>query len=109
MIKSLGLKFDYLPIERKCDELHPKRTAKVLLNNTEIGFIGALHPKYAKDNDLNDTYVAEIRLKEILEYEKPITKYSQISKVPNVERDIAIVLDKEVLAGDVINTILKVD
>ena len=109
LIKSLGLKFDYLPIERKCDELHPKRTAKVLLNNTEIGFIGALHPKYAKDNDLNDTYVAEIRLKEILEYEKPITKYSQISKVPNVERDIAIVLDKEVLAGDVINTILKVD
>ena len=55
-----------------------------------VRFIGALHPAFAKANDLDEVYVAEIKLGLIYDKKQTEFKFSPISKVPSVERDIAM-------------------
>ena len=106
---SLGIEFEYRPLDKEIQQMHPKRTATILANGTIIGFVGELHPKYAKDNSLEDIYVAEIKVEKLLNINKETPVFSQITKVPSVERDIAIVIAKDILAADIINVIKKTD
>ncbi|MFA7436164.1 MAG: phenylalanine--tRNA ligase subunit beta [Bacilli bacterium] len=105
LFNKLNIEVKYIPLSTNSSELHPKRSAELYLDNEYIGFIGALHPKYASSNDLDDVYVCEINLVKIYEYNQRVIKYTPISKVPTVERDIAIVVSKDILAGDIIATI----
>ena len=60
-------------------------------------------------DDLKDVYIAEIKIKDILNIEVKTKIYEQISKVPSVERDIALTFKRDVLASDIIATIKSVD
>lgn len=105
LFNKLGVNVKYVPLNVEASELHPKRTALLYLNNEYIGYLGAIHPKYAKGNDLDEVYVAEIKLDSIYNYKHSEFKFQQISKVPSVERDIAVVVKKDVLTGDLIDSI----
>ena len=65
--KEINVEFTYKPLDREFKEMHPTRTAIIMFNNKEVGYIGEIHPKYAKEHDLKDVYVAEIKIKDILE------------------------------------------
>ena len=91
------------------DEMHPLRTAKLTYNNKVVGFIGMLHPKYAQVNSLQNVYVAEVNIHDLIRDEKEIKHYVPVSKVPSVERDLAIVVKKDISSGDLVNTIYNVD
>ena len=104
---KFDLKLDYMPINKEIPELHPKRSASVYYNGEDIGFVGQLHPKYAKDNGLDEVYVYELKLDWLLNYVEPIRKYTPINKLPSVERDLALVVKKEVLAKDIVASIRK--
>ena len=106
---ALNVEFEFKTLDREFKEMHPLRTAVILHNGKEVGYVGELHPKYAKENDLKDVYLAEVKINEILDIELPTKIYSQISKVPSVERDIAIVINKDVPANNIINTIIPVN
>ncbi|KAB2338779.1 phenylalanine--tRNA ligase subunit beta [Cytobacillus depressus] len=82
------------------DGLHPGRTAEILLNGAEIGFIGQTHPTVEKEYDLKDTYVFELSLKAILEAEIAPLHYQAIPRYPSITRDIALVVNKETAAGE---------
>lgn len=106
---NLKISFEYQPIDQAMAEMHPKRTAVIFSKGQKVGFIGELHPKYAKENNLEDVYVAEIKIEKLLKANKEEIIFKPITKVPSVERDIAIVVGKDVLAEDIINTIKKTD
>ena len=107
LFAKFDLKLEYKPIDKEVTELHPKRSATVLYNGEPIGFIGQLHPKYARDNGLDETYVYELKIDWLLDYVEPIRKYTPINKLPSVERDLALVVKKNVLASDIIASIRK--
>ena len=109
LFNKLRLDVKYLPFEDAPKELHPKRTAKIIVENKLVGLIGALHPKYAKDNNLEDTYVFELNLDKILENTKPVISFKHISKVPSVERDLALVMDMNQSIGEILDAIKKSD
>ncbi|MBM7644768.1 phenylalanyl-tRNA synthetase beta chain [Scopulibacillus daqui] len=88
----------FTPAER--DLLHPGRTADISLNGSAIGYLGQLHPSVQKEKDLNDTYVFEINLQALLEENVPETTYRDLPRYPSVTRDIALVVDESVQAGD---------
>ncbi len=45
----------------------PQRTAKIIVNNTEIGFVGEVHPRILYDKGIeNPVVIAEINIKQIL-------------------------------------------
>jgi len=77
-------------------QLHPGRTAKILLNDEVIGFVGQVHPNLAKTYDLAETYVAEINLEAINDYQKQARIFAPISKFPVVTRDIALLVDEKI-------------
>ncbi len=106
---SLNTKFDFVKCEKECDEMHPNRTASVLWNGNVIGYVGQIHPKYALENDLENVYVFELLIDELLNESEVINRYTPINKLPNVERDIALVMKKDVPSSDVIACILKSD
>ena len=105
---KLDVKFEYEMLD-EVKEMHPLRTAKIIYNNKKVGFIGMLHPKFAQTNDLQNVYVCEVNLKDILGKEDETKIYTPVSKVPAVERDLAIVLPKGVPAGKLVDEIKKVD
>ena len=106
---TIGVKFTYLPIDKEVKEMHPLRTAKIMWNEKTVGYVGELHPKYAQDKELKGVYVAEIDVHEILGVVEATKQYTPITKVPSVERDLALVCKKDVLAYDIIKTIKDVD
>lgn len=77
------------------DRMHPGRTAAVLLNGQEIGFVGQIHPSVQKDLDLKDTLVFELSLSAILAAATEPLTFEAIPRYPSITRDIALVVDKE--------------
>ena len=108
LFNTLKMEVTFVPLTEKCAELHPGRSAMIYLNNQYIGFLGEIHPKFAKENDLDDVYVCEIKLSPIYNYQRKEFKFNPIPKVPSVERDIAIVVDRSILASDIVNAIKEV-
>lgn len=75
--------------------LHPGKTAALLLKGEQVGIIGALHPQVMADNDLSgEIYLFEVSLQSLLQGILP--SYGKISKFPEVQRDLAIIVDKSV-------------
>lgn len=109
LFTKLRIHVKYIPLDEDIKELHPKRTAKIIYNNQIIGFVGELHPKYAKDNNLEEVYVFEICLDTITSTSLDVKSFTPISKVPSVERDLALVMDIHQPIGEIIEAIQKSD
>ncbi|MBY0146635.1 phenylalanine--tRNA ligase subunit beta [Neobacillus niacini] len=107
LFAKLGLTESVTYVQAKVDNMHPGRTAEIHLNGERIGFVGQVHPTMQKELDLKDTYVFELSLKAILEEATAPLRYLGIPRFPSITRDIALVVDKETVAGvlkDIIQT-----
>ncbi|TDM10639.1 phenylalanine--tRNA ligase subunit beta [Macrococcus lamae] len=89
-------------------ELHPGRSANVLMNGEVVGVIGQLHPIVERAQDLKATYVFELNLQRILE-EPSAVKYHMIPKFPGISRDIALEVDRSRSTGELIEVIMNTD
>lgn len=82
--------------------LHDGQTAEVRLGEQVIGVMGRLHPNAAKQLDLPDqTFVAELDLTAIAD--RSIPDYQDISRFPEVRRDLALIVKAETSASDVLD------
>ena len=88
----------YAPAKR--EGMHPGRTADILLDGEVIGFIGQLHPETQKQLDVKDTFVFELSLVKVFGADVEETYYSAIPRFPSMTRDMAVVVAKEVKAGE---------
>ncbi|MFM4702490.1 phenylalanine--tRNA ligase subunit beta [Aeromonas bivalvium] len=87
--------------------LHPGQTALVLRNGEPIGHIGVIHPNLEKKLGLKTRAVLfELELNKLVPAKVPLA--AEISRFPANRRDIALVVDRQVLAGDVLAVIKKV-
>lgn len=83
--------------------LHPGQSAAIMLDDKEIGFIGTVHPKVVQQLGLSGKpIVFEIEWAAIAEREVPSAK--EISRFPANKRDIAVVVDDAIPAGEVLET-----
>lgn len=85
--------------------MHPGRTAKILVDDKMIGFVGELHPRYAHEHSCDKTYVFELNLDEIYNSISSSFKYQSICKFPSVSRDLAIVVNKNVTCQQICDVI----
>lgn len=86
-------------------EMHPKRTAGIYIGDTLIGFVGQVHPSIAKEFKIKPTYVFELDLQLIIDLPKNEQSYKVISKFPNITRDVAILIDKDVSYDEIVTII----
>ena len=95
---SLVIDKDKMP-----DELHPGQSALISLNGDMIGCIGRVHPSLEKDG----VYVLEIDLDKLLSKKVGKMKYKEVSKFPAVNKDLAVVVDKDVTSEEIAKVIKK--
>ncbi|NUK30691.1 phenylalanine--tRNA ligase subunit beta [Parageobacillus sp. VR-IP] len=107
LFELLGLtnRIEYKQAKR--EHMHPGRTADILLDGKTIGFVGQLHPVVQKEYDLKETYVFELALTDLLNAEVEDIRYSPIPRFPSITRDIALVVDENVIAGELQKTIIE--
>ena len=78
-------------------EMHPGQSAYINVNGTNVGIIGKLHPNVTKE----DVYVFEINLDELFQKKVGKMKYKEISKFPSIKKDVAFVVDKNIVSKDI--------
>lgn len=80
--------------------LHPGQTAVIERDGESIGVLGLLHPQAQKALGIGpDVYLFELEVAKLLH--KPIPRAVNLSKFPEVRRDIAIIVDNQVSAREI--------
>ncbi len=80
--------------------LHPGQSADILSDGRVVGRIGALHPELEQSLGLKETaYLAEIEFSAIEAGKLP--KFQELSKFPEVRRDLAILVDVSVAWSEI--------
>ncbi|AZF27599.1 phenylalanine--tRNA ligase subunit beta [Pseudomonas sp. R2-60-08W] len=94
--------FTFLP--GKHPALHPGQTARIEREGRLVGFVGAIHPELSKTLGLDrPVFVFELVLAEVASGKMP--KFSELSRFPEVRRDLALIADREVAATAVLDVI----
>ena len=83
-------------------EFHPGQSAVISVNNDIVGAIGKVHPELAKD-----VYVLEINLDKLLDKKVAKMKFKEISKFPSVNKDLSLVVNKNVESQELAKQIKK--
>lgn len=83
-------------------EFHPYQTAEINVNGDSVGIVGKIHPSICKEQ----VFVMEINLDKLLDKKVGKLKYKEISKFPNVKKDVAFVMEKNMPSKEV-ETVIK--
>ncbi len=103
LLDYLGFAGRYHFVKTEVDSMHPKRSAKIYLDDTFLGVIGEVHPSLCKE----EIYVCEISLNKLMQEIKPL-KYVAASIYPEIVKDVAFVVDKNLPVEEIMTEIRKV-
>ena len=109
VFERLGLDEKVTYRKSTLEGMHPGRFAEVYLGEKRIGFIGEVHPRVADKLGLNTTYVFEINLDEVISESKVKPKYEEVTKYPEITRDIAMLVDVKDEYQNIYNVIESVN
>lgn len=103
LLNYLGFKnrYSFSPTEIK--GLHPNISATILLDRKPIGVIGRVHPSIKKD----DVYVAELSMTKLYELNIKALKYKEASKYPEIAKDVAFIVKKDISAASLMEEIKR--
>jgi len=86
--------------------LHPGQAARIWHGDQPIGWLGALHPVASKTLDLTyPAFVFELNANSALISQ--VTEYNEISKLPSVRRDLALLVDESIAYGAIESVVLE--
>jgi phenylalanyl-tRNA synthetase beta chain len=100
-----SVKVDY----ESCDHeaLHPARAAKIYVGKELIGLMGEAHPIVVQELKLNrKLYLCELDLSKIIK-RLPVV-FKEFSIYPRVDRDISIIVDKDVSWSEIKQEIVDI-
>jgi phenylalanyl-tRNA synthetase beta chain len=84
--------------------LQPGQSAAIVRGGHEIGIIGKLHPRVAKNLDLKrDAYVFELDALQALISKAPIAQ--PVSRFPVIRRDIAVIVREDISGDDLVQAV----
>ena len=79
---------------------HPGRSARILLGDRPVGFVGELHPRAAASLDIEGRVaVAELELEPLRAAATRAFRLVEVPRFPPVRRDLAFVVEDDVPAG----------
>ena len=86
--------------------LHPGRSARVVLDGAQIGWLGELHPRLQRKYELPAPLVLfELDTEPLLARNLP--RYAEVSKFPPVRRDLAYVFDEKFPAQSIVDSLMR--
>ena len=88
--------------------LHPGRQANIIYDGTVVGYLGEVHPDVADIYGIGErAYIAVIDMPEIAARATFDRKYEGIAKFPAVNRDLSMVVPKNIMVGQIEEVIEK--
>lgn len=88
--------------------LHPGQSAALIKDGKEVGVMGKLHPSLVKPMDVSgDVYLFQIRQDALLTMDVPCAQ--GISRFPEVQRDLAFVVDETVTVQALLDAVMMVE
>ena len=91
--------FAFVPGEHSA--LHPGQTARIEREGRLVGYLGAIHPELAKTLGIDQPlFLFELLLSEITAGRMPAFK--ELSRFPEVRRDLALLVDRDVPAENLL-------
>ncbi len=103
LLNYLGFKNRYSLEVDTIEGMHPGMSAKILLDREVIGIIGRIHPSIMKDN----VFITELSLTKIYEKQVKPLKYKEASKYPEIKKDLAFIVNKDVKSEEIEKIIKK--
>jgi phenylalanyl-tRNA synthetase beta chain len=85
--------------------LHPGRSALVALNEQPLGYLGELQPDACEQLEVPSCCIFELDFEKLLEYAPRRITTHALPRFPAVERDVAIVVERDFAAQQVIDWI----
>jgi phenylalanyl-tRNA synthetase beta chain len=87
--------------------LHPGQSAAIVKEGKEVGMVGQLHPSLVKPMGVSGkVYLFQIRQDALMTMQVPVAQ--TVSKFPEVQRDLAFVVDESVAVQALIDSIVAV-
>ena len=88
--------------------LHPGRQANIIYDGNVVGYLGEVHPDVADIYGIGErAYIAVIDMPEIVARATFDRKYEGIAKFPAVNRDLSMVVPKNIMVGQIEEVIEK--
>jgi len=108
-LEYLGMKKKYYIERSKNKAFHPGRSADIKVGKDVVGTFGQIHPDVQEALEIKKEtpYVAEFNLVKIGKYRNTRITYEPLVKYPEATRDLAIVVDKGTVIGDMLADIKK--
>ncbi len=89
---------------------HPGRSASLSIDGIHLAVMGELHPELRHSFDISgEVYVFELDMETLSAAIKPRKNFSVLPKFPASERDVAVLLDKDVSYSEIISAINKIN
>ncbi len=99
-----GARVKYEPCNLK--RMHPTRAANVYVDGKFVGYFGQINPEIIDKLDVDKpVYGGELDYERLKNHFNTKISYKNVSKFPQVERDLAISVDKNVSCGDIMDVI----
>ncbi len=96
LAQALMQVFHFLPVAHPA--LHPGQSAQIATAERSIGWVGALHPRIEAKLGLDQSvYLFELDMAALADRKLP--EYQAVARFPGIRRDLALVVDKSVLAS----------
>lgn len=101
---NINVKF----VAEKHAALHPGQTARILIDDTPIGWLGALHPRLVDELQLNnEVFLFELSLAPLANFKKN-PHYQSISKYPQIRRDLSLLVNKTISSQQIEHAVRSV-
>lgn len=96
-----GVALDFMPALHPA--LHPGQCARILINGEPVGWLGTLHHKLVQHFDLQTPPIMfELDLDKL--GRKNLPRHRAVPRFPSLRRDLAFVLDQNILAESLLAT-----
>ena len=97
---TLGTEFEYEASQKPF--LHPYRTAKILCNGEEVGYMGQIKYELIDELDMRvDSFIAQIDLYKLKKYYAGEQTFIPLPRFPEEKRDLCFVMDKNITCAQI--------
>ncbi|ADL51899.1 phenylalanine--tRNA ligase subunit beta [Clostridium cellulovorans] len=108
VLETLGIKKVSYERETENPTFHPGKTAKLMVGREFAGVFGEVHPMVNENWKVDERcYIAELYLDVLYKNASDEKKYKPLPKYPAVTRDLAILVDENILVQEIDEIIKK--
>lgn len=108
LLEAVGISEYGFKRAEKADCFHPGKCADITICGKKVGIIGEIHPDVAQRFSIEaDVYVCELDFEAVFAAANDTVKYKKIARMPAIERDIAVIVDKDVPVAEIHDIIKK--